>query len=114
MGTGLGGQLGVTGRVSRLSGAKGRTARQPIPLCGMFMEATGPGLRWELVGIEWPTLKFPSLFSGLRVSVASHRCDLLPGLKGGDRRATREGWAGLALWECSQVKGPEVGCAWHV
>lgn len=80
----------------------------------MFMEATGPGFRWELVGIERPILKFPSLFSGLRVSVASHTCDLLPDLKGGDRRATTEGWAGLALRECSQVRGPEVGCVWHV
>ena len=65
------------------------------------MEATGSSFRWELVGAERPTLTSPNLFSGLRVFAASHTRDLLPGLKGGDRRASGEGWAGIALQERS-------------
>ena len=66
----------------------------------MFVKAPGPEFRWELVGAEWLTLTSPSLFSWLSVSAASHTRDL-PGLKGGDRRASGEGWAGIALQERS-------------
>ena len=53
MGTGLGGQLGVTGRVGRLSGAKGRTAQQPSHYVGCLWKPRDPasaGSWWALSG----------------------------------------------------------------
>ena len=70
----------------------------------MLMEATVPSFCGELVGLERRTLTSPSLFSWLSVSAVSHTRDLLPGLKGGDRRAAAERWAGIALQECTQVQ----------
>ena len=55
MGTGLGGQLGVMGRASSLSGSRGRMARQPSHHVGCLWKPRDPAFAGELVGIERPT-----------------------------------------------------------
>ena len=77
MGTGLGGQLGVMGRASRLSGSRGRMARQPSHHVGCLWKPRDPAFAGELVGIERPTLSPPACFLGcvLLLDYTGSDCD---------------------------------------